>query len=86
MPADLQPVRTDSNLDIFLADTGQLHADPQAGGALEHIDLRPPLRAGFLESREVYLGKLVGNFTKFALNETEAQGADFSAHNLQWMG
>lgn len=82
MPADPQSVRTDFNLDFFVANTGQFHADPEAGGALEHVDLRPPLRSGFLKAREVNLRKLVGNFANLALNETEAQGAGFSSHNL----
>jgi hypothetical protein len=82
MSADSQPVRTDFDLDIVVADTSEVHANPEAGGALENIDLRAPLRAGFLKSCEVDFGKLVGDFANLAFDETETQRADFSTHTL----
>jgi hypothetical protein len=84
MAAYSQPSRTDIDLDIFVAYTSQFHADSKAGGALENVDLRPPLRTGFLKLREVNLSKLIGDFADFTLNEAEAQGAGFSTHSLQW--
>ena len=82
MPADSQPSRTDLDLDIFVTYTCQRHADSKAGGALENVDLRPPLRTGFLKLREVDLGKLIGDFANLTLNETETQRAGFSTHSL----
>jgi len=82
MPADSQPCRTDLDLDIFVAYTRERHADSKAGGALENVDRRPPLGAGFLKLREVNLSKLIGDFANFALNETEAERAGFSTHSL----
>ena len=82
MPADSQPSRTDLDRDIFVAYTCQRNADSKAGGALESVDLRPPLRTGFLKLREVNLSKLIGDFANFALNDTEAQRAGFSTHGL----
>ena len=70
------------DFDMIIVKSGQLDADPEAGSTLKHVDLRPPLSAGFLELGEVYLGKLIGYFTNLALDETEAQRADFLGHNV----
>ena len=77
MPADAESLRTDFEFDVIVADASQVHANPEAGGALEHIDLRTPLRTGFLESREMDFSQLVGNFANFAFDQTETQGAGF---------
>jgi hypothetical protein len=60
------------HFDMIIVEPGQLDADAEAGSALKHVHLRPPLRAGLLELGEVYLGKLIGHFTDLALDETEA--------------
>jgi hypothetical protein len=79
------PAQLNVNFDLIGFNARQFYADSKTRSALENIDRRTPLNAGFMKLGEMDLRNLVGNFANLALKKTKANRADFSAHSPQWM-
>jgi hypothetical protein len=65
-------------------DTGQLNADPEAGGTLKDVNGRTPLHSGIAKVGKMDFRYLVGDFANLALEKPQTERTGFSAHGSQW--
>jgi hypothetical protein len=82
---DPELARSNINLDMLGLDSGQFNTDSKTGGALKNVDRRAPPKIGVAKIGEMDFSDLVRDLANLALEVTQANCSNLSAHSQQWM-